>query len=53
MVAGEPLFELYSPTLVNAQEELLLALNRRLLDYDPSTTVRAGVARFVEWFRSV
>jgi Cu(I)/Ag(I) efflux system membrane fusion protein len=28
VVAGEPLFELYSPTLVNAQEELLLALNR-------------------------
>ncbi len=26
--AGEPIFELYSPTLVNAQEELLLALNR-------------------------
>jgi len=28
VTAGEPLFELYSPTLVNAQEELLLALNR-------------------------
>lgn len=26
--AGDPIFELYSPTLVNAQEELLLALNR-------------------------
>lgn len=26
--AGEPIFELYSPTLVSAQEELLLALNR-------------------------
>jgi Cu(I)/Ag(I) efflux system membrane fusion protein len=28
VAAGEPVFELYSPTLVNAQEELLLALNR-------------------------
>lgn len=28
VVAGEPIFELYSPTLVGAQEELLLALNR-------------------------
>jgi Cu(I)/Ag(I) efflux system membrane fusion protein len=28
VTAGSPLFELYSPTLVNAQEELLLALNR-------------------------
>ncbi len=28
VTAGEPLFELYSPTLVNAQEELVLALNR-------------------------
>ncbi len=26
--AGAPLFDLYSPTLVNAQEELVLALNR-------------------------
>lgn len=26
---GEPLYELYSPTLVNAQEELLLALKRK------------------------
>jgi Cu(I)/Ag(I) efflux system membrane fusion protein len=28
VASGEPLFELYSPTLVNAQEELVLALNR-------------------------
>jgi Cu(I)/Ag(I) efflux system membrane fusion protein len=28
VVEGAPIFELYSPTLVNAQEELLLALNR-------------------------
>ena len=28
VMSGEPLFQLYSPTLVNAQEELLLALNR-------------------------
>jgi len=28
VVRDEPVFELYSPTLVNAQEELLLALNR-------------------------
>lgn len=26
---GEPLFDLYSPTLVNAQEELVFALNRQ------------------------
>ena len=35
VVQGEPLFALYSPTLVNAQEELLLALkrnNRVLID---------------------
>ncbi|MFE8069985.1 efflux RND transporter periplasmic adaptor subunit [Marinobacteraceae bacterium S3BR75-40.1] len=33
--AGQPLYAIYSPTLVNAQEELLLALqrkNRRLID---------------------
>ena len=29
VVAGEPLYALYSPTLVNAQEELLLALTRK------------------------
>jgi Cu(I)/Ag(I) efflux system membrane fusion protein len=28
VAAEEPIFDLYSPTLVNAQEELLLALNR-------------------------
>ncbi|MES1945196.1 hypothetical protein PC39_13802 [Salinisphaera sp. PC39] len=29
VTAGEPLYEIYSPTLVNAQEELLLAMGRR------------------------
>ena len=29
VTAGEPLYEIYSPTLVTAQEELLLALGRR------------------------
>ena len=28
VIQGEPLYALYSPTLVNAQEELLLALKR-------------------------
>jgi Cu(I)/Ag(I) efflux system membrane fusion protein len=28
VVTGQPLYELYSPALVNAQEELVLALNR-------------------------
>lgn len=28
VISGEPLYELYSPALVNAQEELLLALSR-------------------------
>jgi UDP-glucuronate 4-epimerase len=26
---------------------------RRLLDYNPSTSVREGVKRFVEWYRAV
>ncbi|MDP5325465.1 MAG: efflux RND transporter periplasmic adaptor subunit [Litorivicinaceae bacterium] len=29
VVAGEPLYAMYSPTLVNAQEELLLAIERK------------------------
>ena len=38
--AGQPLYELYSPQLVNAQEELLLALKR-----DNSTLVAAAEYR--------
>lgn len=37
---GEPLFDLYSPTLVNAQEELVLALNR-----DNPALIRAALER--------
>ncbi|MGD8417538.1 MAG: efflux RND transporter periplasmic adaptor subunit [Pseudomonadales bacterium] len=37
---GEPLFALYSPTLVNAQEELVLALNR-----DNPGLIRAALER--------
>lgn len=37
---GEPLYALYSPTLVNAQEELLLALKR-----DNPVLIRAAVER--------
>ncbi|WP_338365820.1 efflux RND transporter periplasmic adaptor subunit [uncultured Pseudoalteromonas sp.] len=38
--AGEPLYTLYSPELVNAQEELLLAINRK-----NSVLIRAAKAR--------
>jgi len=40
VAAGQPLYELYSPQLVNAQEELLLALKR-----DNSTLVAAAEYR--------
>ena len=40
--AGQPLYELYSPQLVNAQEELLLALNR-----DNQRLVRAAEDRLL------
>lgn len=39
---GEPLFALYSPTLVNAQEELLLALKR-----DNTILINAAVERLL------
>lgn len=37
---GEPLYSIYSPTLVNAQEELLLALKR-----DNPSMIKAAMAR--------
>jgi len=40
VIEGNPLFELYSPTLVNAQEELVLALNR-----DNPALIRAALER--------
>lgn len=40
--AGQPLYDLYSPQLVNAQEELLLALNR-----DNQRLVRAAQDRLL------
>ena len=40
VIQGEPLFTLYSPTLVNAQEELLLALKR-----DNPILIQAALAR--------
>ena len=42
VVAGQPLYELYSPQLVNAQEELLLALKR-----DNQRLVRAAEDRLL------
>ena len=41
--AGEPLFELYAPDLLNAQEELLLA--RRLGDVQGADSMVVGVRR--------
>lgn len=43
--AGEPIFELYSPTLVNAQEELLLALNRNNSDLIDAALARLSALK--------